>query len=126
MGRMSYLSGSQLIVLNNACVPITEAFGHPPYLVGSVTERHDFRDVDVRSILPDDEFDAIFGGREFLWSLFCLSVSEYQSRITRLPVDFQVQRMTEANEKYGGIARNPLGTRARAYAGGGDATGRSW
>ena len=109
-------------MLNNACIPIAEAFGHHPYLVGSATERGDYRDVDVRSILPDDEFDAIFDGRAPLWSLLCLATSEYLGRLSRLPVDYQVQRMTEANERYGGKSRNPLGVRARHYAGDGDAT----
>jgi hypothetical protein len=39
---------------------------------------------------------------------------------TGLPVDYQIQRMTEANAKYDGM-RNPIGRR-RTYAGGGDAT----
>lgn len=121
MGRTLYLSGSQLIVLDNACVPITKAFGSPPYLVGSVTERRDWRDVDVRTILSDDAFDDLFRGRESLWALLCLSVSEYLSRLSRLPVDYQVQRRTEANAKYGGKERNPLGMGTREYCGGGDA-----
>ena len=40
---------------------------------------------------------------------------------TGLPVDFQIQRMTEANETYQG-ERNPLGAGHRHYAGRGDAT----
>lgn len=40
---------------------------------------------------------------------------------TGLPIDFQIQRMTEANAKYDG-PRNPLGAGRRDYAGGGDAT----
>jgi hypothetical protein len=120
--RSLHFSGVKLILLNNACIPITEAFGHPPYIVGSSTERDDYRDVDVRSIIPDEDFDAIFNHREFLWSLVCLAVSDYLSRASGLPIDYQIQRMTEANEKYVSGARNPVGMRARPYAGGGDAT----
>lgn len=120
--KTSYLPAYQLTLLNNACIPIVEAFGHHPYLVGSVRERPDWRDVDVRSILPDDEFDALFTEREFFWSLVCLAISVYLSRASGLPVDFQIQRQTEANEKHPGAGqRSALGFRAREYAGGGDA-----
>ena len=40
---------------------VWEAFGHPPYLVGSAIMGKQWRDVDVRLILPDDEWDALFG-----------------------------------------------------------------
>lgn len=105
--------------LNLACMPISEAFGCRPYLVGSVTERPDYRDVDVRTILADDEFDALFGSRPELWSLFCLAVSAYLAQQTGLPVDYQVQRLTEANERSG--VRSALAMPHR-HAGGGDAT----
>jgi hypothetical protein len=118
----SYLSPLPFARLNHACSVVTEAFGNPPYLVGSALERHDWRDVDVRSILDDAEWDALFADREFLWGLFCLGVSSYLSQMTGLPIDYQAQRMTEANERFGGRMRNALGMKARLYAGGGDAT----
>lgn len=118
--KVSYLSTSQLATLNAACLPIKEAVGGV-YLVGSATERADHRDVDVRCIAEDDVFDAIFGGRMMFWCLFCWAVSEWLSKATGLPIDFQVQRMTEANEKHDG-QRHALGLRSRPFAGGGDAT----
>lgn len=121
--RTCYLNAADLARLNDACVRITEAFDAHPHVVGSVNQRADFRDVDVRSILPDEEFDALFEGRAFLWSLLCLSVSEYLRAATGLPVDYQVQKMSVANEKYPEGARWGVGHRARLYAGGGDATG---
>lgn len=121
--KVCYLSGVDLMRLNDACIRIREAFGDPPYLVGSVNDKPDFRDVDVRSILADDEFDALFKNNEFLWSLLCMSVSEYLRSATGLPVDYQVQKMSVANEKFPGAGqRNALGMSARLYAGGGDAT----
>lgn len=121
--KISYLTTIEFARLNYACAPITEAFGRPPYIVGSSVDKNDYRDVDVRSILPDEMFDAIFGqGRLFFWSLFCMGVTEYLTKVTGLPIDYQVQRMTEANEKFDG-PRNPIGTRSRPFAGGGDATG---
>jgi hypothetical protein len=126
--RKSYLSTLQLARLEHACSVVAKAFDHPPYLVGTATESPDWRDVDVRLILPDDEFDSLFkyrGGKDFpggLWGLMCLTISHYLADTSGLPVDFQIQRMTEANEKFGGKPRNPLGHGFREFAGGGDAT----
>jgi hypothetical protein len=77
--------------------------------------------VDVRVILEDGEFDRLFP-EEPMWSLFCLGMTEYLCRVSGLPIDFQVQRRTEANEKFGDKPRNPIGTTDRPFAGGGDAT----
>lgn len=123
-GKGCYLSTLELHELDEACAPFVAAFGHPPYLVGSVNERPDFRDVDVRLILPDDEYDALFQAHKGLWALLSRLSSSHLKAKTGLPVDFQVQRMTEANEKYGrGSGRNPLGSRSLLdFAGGGDAT----
>lgn len=61
---MSHLSPPVLHRLDLACKPILDAFGHEPYLVGSVQERTAScgSDVDVRLILPDDEYDALMAG----------------------------------------------------------------
>ena len=117
----SFLTTEQFHRLNHACMTITDHFGHHPYLVGSALEGKDFRDVDVRLILADDEFDVLFSGKSRLWSALCLGLSSYLSEVSGLPIDFQVQRMTEANKKHTGM-RNPIGTRARWFAGLGDAT----
>jgi hypothetical protein len=122
-----YLSTLELHELDEACRPFLDAFGEHPYLVGSVNQRPDFRDVDVRLILGDGDFDLLFGGRKGLWALLCRLGSTYLRARTGLPVDFQVQRQTEANEKFGNLGetpRNPLGSRSLLdYAGGGDAAG---
>jgi len=124
--KVSYLTTADFACLNDACITIRDAFHGEHvsgiYLVGSCGERADFRDVDVRVILGDDAFDRFFAGGVLFWGLFCLGVTEHLRKITGLPIDFQVQRMTEANEKYGGRPRNALGHRHRPFAGGGDAT----
>jgi hypothetical protein len=124
--KACYLSALELHELDEACEPFVAAFGHHPYLVGSASQRPDFRDVDVRLILPDGEFDALFSERKGLWALLSRLGASHLRAKTGLPVDFQIQRMTEANEKFGDLAvtpRNPLGTRSLLnYAGGGDAT----
>jgi hypothetical protein len=120
--RKSHLTTAQFAILNDACIPVTEAFGSPPYLVGSATEKPDYRDVDLRLILTDEDFDHWFDGRVMLWSLVCLAIGQYLASVTGLPIDFQIQRMTEANEKHPTTHRNPMGMRSRPLAGGGDAT----
>jgi hypothetical protein len=97
---------------------INGAFGHLPYLVGSAATSKTWRDVDVRLILPDDEFDLLFpehtqparlDGR---WGLLCAALSELARLRTGLPVDFQIQRQTYANDRYPG-ERHALGIHDR-------------
>lgn len=123
MNKVSYLTTAQFHRLELACRPIYLAFNDPPYLVGSARESPDFHDVDLRVILSDEEFDALFGSRPNLWGLLCYAVTDQLAHATGLPIDFQVQRMTQANEKFGGRPRKPMGMEARIFAGGGDATG---
>ena len=85
---------------------INDAFGHLPYLVGSAAVGKEWRDVDVRLILPDDEFDRLFppvAPGQFpdgLWSLLCAAISELARQRTGLPVDFQIQRASFANGRF--------------------------
>ena len=128
--RGCYLTTFDLHRLDLACAPLRQwcdSFDEPcgVYLVGSAGERPDFRDVDVRLILADEVFDKTFGHDRGLWGLFCYAVSCQLRDDTGLPIDFQVQRMTEANEQHN-KPRNALGMAsrgAREIAGGGDATG---
>lgn len=106
----SYLSPPEMFRLDLACKPIVEAFDTPPYLVGSVSHRRDFRDVDVRLMLEDAEYDRIFPTEEHRIFLG-FAVSAYLRDATGLPVDFQFQRRTEANTNHPGTGRNPLGRR---------------
>lgn len=105
--RSNYLTREQLFRLDVACAPIAEVWGNP-YLVGSVNERADFRDVDVRLILTDKKYAK---QPKEVWAFLGLVVSGYLREQTGLPVDFQVQPRTWANEKYPGKVRNPLGGR---------------
>lgn len=98
---------------------IKDAFGHLPYLVGTAAISKTWRDVDVRLIVPDDEFEILFpqhrrpsrlDGR---WGLMCAAISELARVRTGLPVDFQIQSMTHANTRYPKGARHPLGIHDR-------------
>jgi hypothetical protein len=119
--RTDQLTTQELYDLDVACSLIRKAF-EPPYLVGTagIGGRRNYRDVDVRLILDDAEFDAIIGTNRERWELLSLAIGDYLRQRTRLPIDFQIQRQTEANEKHS-KPRNPLGM-TRTFAGGGDAT----
>jgi hypothetical protein len=114
---MSTLSPPVLHRLDLACHHIARVFkdiGYGPYLVGSVQERAagPGSDVDVRLILIDEHYDALMAGTPpGFATLLDFAISAYLRELTALPVDFQVQRMTEANERHQGGQRNPLGGR---------------
>jgi hypothetical protein len=112
---MSSLSPPVLHRLDLACGPVAEAFAATPYLVGSVQERTSKAgsDVDVRMILTDKVYDRLMKGApsEGFATFLDLAVSAYLREMTGLPIDFQVQRMTEANANHKGGQRNPLGGR---------------
>jgi hypothetical protein len=103
--------------LNEACRSITDVFGYHVYLVGSALKKRDWRDVDVRCMLPDADFDRTFGTSQSPahnpWlSLLTISISAWLKNRTGLPVDFQFQRQTEAAREYtraAGHGRHPLG-----------------
>lgn len=93
-------------------VIIRDYFGHVPYHVGSSLTTKDFRDVDVRLILPDDEFEQRYGkhigaiGNPKL-SAITLAFSALGKEMTGLPIDFQIQPQSHANKAYPG-ARSAL------------------
>lgn len=126
--RASKLTTTELHNLDVACQAIAAGFGNVPYLVGTAgafAESDGYRDVDVRLILGDEDFAAVCPTRE-RWEVLSMAISAYLRDRTGLPVDFQIQRRTEANERFKG-PRNPLGVtrrgkRMRVFAGGGDAT----
>lgn len=99
---------------------VWDAFGTNPYQVGSTlngTQRA-WRDVDVRLILDDDAYKAMFPDIRDLsdehydpkWVALCMAFSELGRKMTGLPIDFQIQKQSEANDekKYSGL-RSALG-----------------
>ncbi len=105
--------------LELACQQLARAFpGFGCYLVGSALERADWRDIDIRMIMRDDEFAAEFPNAgpvtehrwEFdpKWCILTTSISAWLSKRTGLPVDFQFQPQSHANERHKG-PRNALG-----------------
>lgn len=94
---------------------VWHAFGTPPYLVGSALRGKEWRDVDVRVILEDEEYLSLFGPESFMertngkWSAFCMAFSELGRRLTGLPIDFQIQSQSLANKKFREEPRSALG-----------------
>lgn len=109
--RASHLLLTDFERLEEWCRLVRIVFdGHVPYLVGSANERRDYRDVDLRLILPDAVFDRYWSDRVKV-RLAGRAISTWGQRETGLPIDFQIQRRTEANEAFPKGFRNPMGTR---------------
>lgn len=93
---------------------VWDAFGTPPYLVGSVVTSQEWRDVDVRLILEDEEYERLFGPyrrperMNGKWAALCMAFSALGKEMTGLPIDFQIQQQTQANKQYPG-RREALG-----------------
>jgi hypothetical protein len=103
-------------------VIVRDYFGHVPYHVGSSLKSKVWRDVDVRLILPDDEFTERFGINQSSetnakLSAVTLAFATLGEKMTGLPIDFQIQTQTHANDKYPGwrsalIELHPAGSDA--------------
>jgi hypothetical protein len=86
-------------------VLVEDYFGHTAYHVGSSLKGKDWRDVDVRLILPDDEFTARFGDNQSAetnpkLAAVTLAFAALGAQMTGLPIDFQIQSQSHANERY--------------------------
>lgn len=89
--RMSYLSVDQMRSLDHWCHLLRMSFGEIPFLVGSAITRPDYRDVDIRIPLDDGTFDTFpmdVGDLNML-------LSRWGKQMTGLPIDCQVQRLSE-------------------------------
>jgi len=121
--RAGYLLMSDFERLEEWCQKVLALWGEVPYLVGSAMRTAGHRDVDIRLIFDDDEFDARWsqqdgddGRGETLVRVRLMNraMSIWGQQETGLPIDFQIQRRTEANEQYPtaeGHPRNPMGLR---------------
>jgi hypothetical protein len=105
---------------------VEQAWGEKGYLVGSSQrERPEGvqpRDIDVRVMLSDEHWDRWFPAIEYAyryvdatWRAHMLAWSALGSGMCGLRVDFQVERLEDANQKHDG-RRNPLGEWRRHYS----------
>ena len=103
-----YLDAPSLTDLDLASILVREVIG-TPYLVGSCLVRPDFRDVDIRVILDDARYDALFPRphEDPLRHLIEKALTEHYVAATKLRIDFQIQRRTDAQRHSG--YRHPLG-----------------
>lgn len=120
--KASYVGAPAVFILESACRQLNEAYAYCDiahvYLVGSALERADWRDVDLRMIMSDADFQREFPDAhgdaawemDPKWSLLTASISGYLSKLTGLPIDFQFQPMTFANKHHRG-RRNAMGMR---------------
>lgn len=121
--KFCHIGAPACFALEAACRWVAEAFRDPAdwggiYIVGSVLQRPDWRDVDVRFIMSDDRFRHEFpdvacletGTWEFdpRWTLLTVAISAQLSKMTGLPIDFQFQPQSYANAKHPG-PRNAIG-----------------
>lgn len=96
------------LYLNRFGRVVYEAFGEWPYLVGSAARGKQWRDVDVRLILEDAEYERLFGDpkqpRETnpTWVAFVLAFTELGRKMTGLPIDFQIDHQSTANRIHDG------------------------
>jgi hypothetical protein len=87
------------------------AFGVSPLLVGSATQRKDWRDVDIRLVLPREQFLQWVGDPDYYLDgrrqSMCIAFSTWGRQQTGLPIDFQFQSDTEV-VSYAGSPAIPL------------------
>lgn len=93
---------------------LREAFRETPYLVGStVAGKVDYRDVDVRMLMPKRaKWLAGTSGRLITVNM---ALSLWGRKTTGLPIDFQLQVQDEW-DTYNGNERIPLGGVSKARA----------
>ncbi len=98
------------------------AFGEVPYHVGSSVMGKQWRDVDVRLLIPDEDYERMGLGdpahphENAKWVSLVMAYSALGKAMTGLPVDFQIQQQSYANERYSqtdGCVRSAMGVLAR-------------
>lgn len=93
---------------------VNDAFGDYPFLVGSAAVGKQWRDVDVRLVLADEDYERIIGRVDIderdnpRCDAFGLAFSELGRKMTGLPIDFQIQRRSSANRMFPSRPRHAL------------------
>lgn len=107
MSRANYLTKLEHQRLRSWAHHVQLMFDRMPYLVGSATQRRDYRDVDVRTMI-DQAPEGID-----LWFLN-LAVGAWGQLETGLPIDFQAQLPDEFHS-YDGEPRHAVGLQPSTY-----------
>ena len=95
---------------------VRDVFGVGPYHVGSsLTNKSGWRDVDIRVMLDDDVYkeqgygDPRSPHNNAKWRAMVIAFSSLGEKMTGLPIDFQIQQRTLANECFRAYKRSFLG-----------------
>lgn len=84
--------------LNVTCRLVKEAYNAPMFIMGSSLRGIGWRDVDVRCIMPVDQFKRLFPmcyknykhrTSDRFWTISCISITALLRQSTGLPIDFQ-------------------------------------
>lgn len=86
--------------------PLFHPDGFGPYLVGSAMETRDYRDIDLRVLLPDKIYDKISSIIDL--DMLGIAVSLWGQKTTGMPIDYQVQRQSNANKEFKGKLRSAV------------------
>ncbi len=110
-----YLTVNQYFDLDHACKILSQTFHYNVYLVGSVLTKPNFRDVDLRCMLEDEDYDKLFMSPykdlncDHMRQVMNISISAWLKSVTGLPIDFQFQKTSEANKEYPKQKRSCVG-----------------
>lgn len=114
--KLNFVGAPAFFKLELACQKLAQAFGGwGMYHCGSSRQRRDWRDVDIRYVLDDKEFQELFPdahenawAMDPRWLILTISISDWLSKESGLPVDFQFQPWSHV-QKYHNKEREPLG-----------------
>ncbi len=90
------------------------------YHVGSSLFNKTWRDVDVVVLLEDDDFERLFKEKipeGAKWESYCIAFSSLGREVTGLPIDFKVQPVKWANEKFPHDKEHPNNPRSAMIGG---------
>lgn len=112
--RATWIGVPDLYRLNSACRTVAaslqsvDCYGLVP--VGSSLIKKDYRDVDVRAVLSDEQFATMFPSEAWL-RMANAALSDWLATATGLPIDFQFQSISDGSgsEEHKHKGRHPLG-----------------
>ena len=105
VSRATHMQLLDVALLNDWARNLRDMFhGQTPHLVGSALTKSDYRDVNVRLILADDDHAKLASCVNIDRLNLCLSLWGRQATL-ELPIDCQLQQMTTANAEYDGVRR---------------------
>lgn len=121
--KASWIGAPAVFALELACLHLHDAFpSYGIYLVGSAIDDPEWRDVDLRMIMADEEFNKLFPAAQYekgvgarwesdpRWLVMTVAISQWLTQQSGLPVDFQFQPQTHANDRHKG-QRSAVGMR---------------